>query len=171
MRTSGRVAYSHVSMADNSVSNVIPIGPPKSNISARAKIVDEYGEVTRRLALCAPDEQMEKLLRDKINGWFENDPREGPLTANGRKWQVQLSAKRNQRTFSDKKKAFNLLRKRLGFDGLIAVLDIPLGVLDKNASDSERACFLVEERSGSRTLSVVPLGPVDITASAGRKAA
>jgi hypothetical protein len=124
----------------------------------RAAKVDEYGEVRRRLALCAPDEALAKALKDEIEGWHADDPGELTGIERGTQYELQFSARRMERTVFDKQKAFAKLRRALGLEGLIAILDIPFGAgIDKVVPKSEQGAFVSEERSGYRTFTVVPL--------------
>jgi len=132
-------------------------GPTPVELAARQQKIDEYGEVKRRLALAEPDEQRAKALKDTIEAWHEDDAGDLPVVERGLLYEIQLSPRRNERTVTDKKKAFAVLRKGLGLDGLIALLDIPFSTLDKNVPKSAQHAFVAEERSGYRTLTVVAL--------------
>lgn len=123
------------------------------------KTLDTYGEVTRRLALVAPDEALEKALKEKIQSWYKDAPGELPQTERGFIYEIQMSARRNERTITDKRKVYQLLKKSLGLDGLIAVLEIGLSVIDKHIPKSAQHAFIAEERSGYRTMTVVALDP------------
>lgn len=136
---------------------VTPIRPTSEEMAARRTKMDDLGEVRRRLALAEPDIELEKLLSKEIQSWFQDSAGDRPESARGNLYEIQLTARRNERTVLDKKKAFNCLKKALGLDGLIAVLDIPLGVLDKNLPESVRSAFIHQEHSGYRTLTAVPI--------------
>jgi len=125
-------------------------------LARRAKI-DQYGEVTRRLALAEPDGALEAALKEEIQGWHKDGAGDQPASERGFVYEIQLSARQNKRTIVDRRKAFNILKRRLGIDGLIAALEIPLGILDKSVSKSEQEAFVTEEHSGHRTLKVVAL--------------
>jgi hypothetical protein len=139
------------------MATVTPIRLASAETALRIKTIDEYGEVKRRLALSEPDEQRAKALKDTIEGWHKGDAGDVPVVERGALYEIQLSPRRNERTVTDKKKCFNALKKTLGLDGLIALFDIGLGVLDKNVPKSAQHAFVTEERSGYRTLTVVPL--------------
>ena len=144
----------------------VPIRPPSADcvLSEEAKIekVDRLGELARRDALGEPDRNEADVLKAEIKSWYENHPADKGALACGTLYRIQLGPKRNERTLSDKKKAFHLLRKTLGFDGLIGLLDIHFGALDKTIAKSEQASFVHEERSGYRLLSIVALNPAAV---------
>lgn len=139
---------------------VIPIRPPSPEDQRRKAVIDEYGEVTRRLELCEPDQERAKLLKAEIESWDTDRGATEVITHDGHAWQVQFSARRNERTVINKPKAFALLKKALGLDGVIAMLDMPLGVLDKHIPESQRTGLVHQERAGYRTCKLVALNPV-----------
>jgi hypothetical protein len=142
------------------VSKVVPIAPAMPSDAVRRAKLDEYGEITRRLALCEPDEERAAVLKAEIQSWHESAPADEPIVDRGERWEIQMSPRRNERSITDKRKAFNLLKKSLGLDGVIAVIDIGLGVLDKHIPKSAQKAFVTEERSGCRTLKPVAIHPV-----------
>lgn len=136
---------------------VQPIQPPAEGVLIWRAKIDLYGEVTRRLALAEPDAALAASLKDEIQERHKDGAGDQPATERGNVYEIQLSARQKKRTIVDRRKAFNLLKRRLGIDGLIAALEIPLGILDKTVSKSEQDTFVSEERSGHRTLTVVAL--------------
>ena len=139
------------------MATVIPIRPTSAETALRIKTIDEYGEVKLRLALSEPDEARAKVLKEAIESWHKDGAGDVAVTERGALYEIQLSPRRNERTVTDRKKAFNVLKKAVGLEGLIALLDVPFGILDKNIPKSAQHAFVTEERSGYRTLTVVPL--------------
>jgi hypothetical protein len=148
------------------MAKVVPIrsGTPEDAIR-RAKL-DEFGEIKRRLALSEPDEQRLETLKAEIESWFEDSPPELPIVVRGDRWEVQLSPRRNERTIVDQRKLFNILRKTLGLDGVIATFNLPLGAIDKHVPKSAQAGLVTEERSGYRTLKPVAIAPAEMPKAA-----
>jgi len=99
------------------------------------------------------------VLKKEIQAHFADAAAEKPQVAEGDTYQVQLGSKRNERTIKDKKKVFALMKKALGFDGLLAVIDIGLGVVDKNLPESATKTLIHEERSGYRSFKLVAKHP------------
>jgi hypothetical protein len=128
-----------------------------AEIAARRAKIDEYGEIKRRLQLVAPDEARAKLLKQEIESWHKDDPAEQAIVERGSLYDVQLSPRRNERTVTGQKKAFTLLRKALGMDGLIAAIRIPLTLIDKVIPKIEQYGLVTEARTGYRAFTVVPI--------------
>ena len=144
----------------------LPVPPLPPPVVRQAKI-DRYGELDRLAELRTPDELERKALKEEIESWHEDKPGDCAISEAGKSYVILMSARRKERTVTDKRKAFNLLKKRLGMDGLITALEIGLGFIDKHCTASEREAFVVTELSGYRTFSVVATSP----AAAERKAA
>jgi hypothetical protein len=123
----------------------------------RRATVDRYGELDRRADLAKPDEAEAAILKSEIQGWYKETPADKGASAQGDLYRVNLTAKRDERTLVDKRKAFNILTKRLGMDGLIAVITLPLTVIDANFTTAEQESLCPKTRSGYRTLSVVAM--------------
>jgi hypothetical protein len=132
--------------------------PPVSEPSSED--IDRYGDLDLQLALFAPVREEHELLKAKLEAGLAGRPGDLPSVLDGRRYQLQLTARRNERTITDKKSVFNLLKKRIGIDGFLALISIPLGEgVDRNTVKSEQAKFLKEERSGSRSIKVVAKRP------------
>lgn len=126
----------------------------------RMKEIDEYGEIKRRLQLREPDVARLGVLAAKIQARHHDDSGEVAVVERGLVYEVQLSPRRNERTIKNKRKAFDALKKALGLDGVLALLEISLTGIDKVIPRSEQKSFISEERSGYRVLTVVPLAPL-----------
>ena len=117
---------------------------------------DRLGELQRQIDLLDPVVAEHKVLKEKFEELAKAEPADKPVVFRGTLYQIQFGPRRNERTVTNPAKAFAALKKSLGA-GLLAVLDIPLGLLDKHVPESERTKFVVQERSGWRKLDVVPL--------------
>jgi hypothetical protein len=133
---------------------------PKKNTPHLADKIDRYGDLDLQVQLFAPIKEEHELLKKEIEASLADKPGDLPAVVDGRRYQIQLTARRNERTIVNKRKLFNRLKALIGLDGFLALITIPLGEgVDKNVPKSERSAFLVEERTGARTLSVVPQKP------------
>jgi hypothetical protein len=125
--------------------------------------IDEFGELQREIDLMSPKVERHSILKERLQKRLADAGAAGdkPVIIAGHDYEVHGTAQRNERTFTNKRKAFNLLKARLGLDGVIALITLPLSEgIDKNTTADEQKQFLVENRSGSRTLKVVALrGP------------
>ena len=137
--------------------------PPPTVIFKRATLeqdIDEFGDLQRQIDLMAPLMERHKVLKDSFEELLKDAPADKPAVLRGKLYELQLGPRRNERTLVNKRKAFTLLKARLGLGGLLAVIDIPMGkAIDPNFAKSEQAGMVVEERSGWRKLDVVALQP------------
>jgi hypothetical protein len=122
---------------------------------------DRYGELKRQLQLIDPIQQEADSLKEEIESWHQGGAGDYPVIERGFLWELQLSARRRERTIRNKWKLFNRLRSALGIRGVIGMITIPLGEIDKVIPKSEREAFLQEERAGWRAFTVVPLHPIE----------
>jgi hypothetical protein len=105
------------------------------------KLVDEYGELVRELALFRPKADRAAHLGRVIASWFEQAPAERSFIADGVMYEVQVSAKQNQRNVID----IAELYARCGKNLFLQIANPKLGNVEKYAPE-----LLVEERTGPR---------------------
>jgi hypothetical protein len=122
-------------------------------------MADEYGDLDRQIHAFAPKAARHKALRAKIEEAVKEHPADLPALLQGKLYQLQLSPRKNERTLTDKAKAWALLRKVLGIEALIAAVTIPLTLLDKWVPKDRQAGFVSEARTGTRIITVVALAP------------
>lgn len=121
--------------------------------------IDEFGELQRQLDLMAPVIDRHKVLKEKFEKRLENHPADQPAILRGKSYELQYGIRRNERTIVKPARVFNLLRAQLGLRGVMALIKIPLEMLDKHVPKSQQAGLVVEERSGWRKLDVVAIAP------------
>jgi hypothetical protein len=119
----------------------------------RAAKIDEFGDLDRRIADFKPVLARHSDLRSEILGWY---PALGPdesTTANGSRWDVQISPcdKRRLITFAGKKR----LHKIWGIAEFLRRCSLALKALD-DIPASEHADYTVQERTGPRHLQPLP---------------
>jgi len=138
---------------------VIPFQkPPLPPLEVRQAKADRYGELDRRRKLADFDEAEREGLKKEMESWYKDSSGNLPERERGNAWEIQMSARRKERTPKNKWKLFNRLRKTLGIRGLIGLITIPLGEVDKVIPESERADYFHEEFSGWRLFTSIPLG-------------
>ena len=143
---------------NGSVADPIVIVPPPSDPSPAD--IDRYGDLHLKVELFAPTLEEHELLRKKIESQCERKAADRPAVIEGLRYQIQLTARRNERTITNKRRVFALLKKTLGLDGVLALITIPLAEgVDKNIPKSLHSTILVQEQSGSRTMKVIPRYP------------
>ena len=121
--------------------------------------IDELGELQRQIDLMDPVVERHKVLKEKLEDHAKAAPADAPVVFRGRLYQVHFGPRRRERTITNPKKAFAALKKALGAAGVLAAIDIALGLIDKHVPESEQKSFIHEERSGWRKLDVVALTP------------
>lgn len=124
-------------------------------IDIRAPIVDEFGELERKVAEFKPTRDRHEALKKQIAGWFEATPADQPDQVEGQVYVVQASPRANQRLITSIPKLF----RRLGQKLFLEVASIPLKAIDAHIPASEHESFIVEKRSGSRSIKAVLKNP------------
>src|SRR5260370_16159717 len=95
----------------------------------RAQIIDEFGELDRRMAEFAPLSRRYKALQDQIRGWYEIHPAGAPATASGALYDVQIHPRSNERFFSLKAKA--RIFTKLGNTRTIVLFSVTLKTVEE----------------------------------------
>lgn len=122
--------------------------------------IDRYGDLHLKIQLFAPVLEEHELLKKKILASLASQPADLPAVAEGARYSLRLTARRLERVIVNRKLLFNRLRKLIGLDAFLDAITIPLGELvDKNFPVALQAAFLVSERTGPRTMTVVPKTP------------
>jgi hypothetical protein len=135
---------------------------PLQVVPSHAEIIDRFGELHRLIDQHAPIVEEEKRLHQEIESWYANLPPETPTVAHGKLYAIQIGPRQNERTITNPLKAFELLRKQLGLEAVLALITIPLGAaVDKFIPKSKHKLFITEERSGYRRFVAVPKQPAD----------
>lgn len=124
-----------------------------------AALVDKYGDLDRQIQLFAAKVKRHKELKDLIGEAVETRKAEKPVILRGKLYELQLSPRKEERTLTNKPKLFTLLKKLLGLDGLIAVLPIPMALVDKWIPEAEDLKLVATAATGTRIITVVPLAP------------
>lgn len=70
-----------------------PITAKRPGRADRAAIVDEYGELRRKLALAKPDADRARELGEEIASWFDGKPGDQEFEVEGRRYIGQVSAR------------------------------------------------------------------------------
>jgi len=121
----------------------------------RVAIIDEFGELERRLKVQKPERDRHKALEAEIVAWYRDEPAEESFVAEGTLYSVRISARAKKRTIFNLDKVFRLLGK-IKF---LSLASIPLSAVDRELPDADHSTFLKEERSGSRSVEAVAIVP------------
>jgi len=122
----------------------------KSN-DPRAAVVDEYGELERKIALLAPTIARRDALREKILSWCAGQPADEAVTVQGAQYRIDITPCEYKRFIPNMAAVFRLF----GQDKFLQYCTFPLGILDSQLSKAEQRAVIRKERLGSRRISAV----------------
>lgn len=114
----------------------------------RAQIIDEYGDLQRRVKEFKLTQDRYEALGKTIQSWYEESDPEMPYLAEGLRYTITVSAKENQR----KIKSIPKLYKFFGREKFLEICSVALGVLDKTLPEWLHAEHIVTARTGKRRL-------------------
>src|ERR1035438_4554586 len=76
------------------------------HIPTLAEKIDRFGDLDGQVQRFAPIKEEHELLRKDIEGALAEKPGELPAVVNGSRYQIQLTARRKERTVINKRKLF-----------------------------------------------------------------
>lgn len=129
------------------MSRTIPLKAEPS----RADIIDEFGELDRKVQEFAPTAKRHEALKSQIKTWFENHPADQELTEEGKLYTLQVGARAKERRIASLAKVF----KALGANKFLGICSVGLKALEDALGKDKAAGYIVEDQSGSRRLKVV----------------
>lgn len=119
----------------------------------RSAVIDELGRLQNKLALMKPDEKRANELKKLVESWYEDQPADASFTAEGRIYQVQVSARKLERSVPlDKiKKLF----RDFTLPKFLNMVRVSLTDFDRTVPEDDRARYLNSGQTGSRTVNTV----------------
>ena len=139
---------------------------PATNL--QRKLVDEYGELDRKVTEFAPTKRRHEEVAKTIRGWYENAPADKSDVVEGAKYSIQVGARGEERHFSPKSRA--AIFKQLGAKVAFKFFGITLKAATEALGEGRVAELTHFERTGSRKLVAVAKQPA-VSASNLKKAA
>ena len=136
------------------------------------QIVDEYGEVDRKLRLWQPQQNPHQARHAELEGiilnWAADEPANQSKVISGLAYQVEISAKgmRSNFTTEAQTKAYHLLKKMDGVD-LMRFFSVTQAEAKTYLGKAFLDANVPKLQTGSRTVSIVPR----VEAVAAKKAA
>jgi len=115
-------------------------------------LVDEYGELDRRMQCNAPDVGRYELLKKAIKAWFNAMPPDADATIEGDVYRLHVSARERERRV----KSMRGLIAVIGMDKFCEIATVPIGAIEDLIGKTKAAGLIAEARSGSRRLKSVP---------------
>jgi hypothetical protein len=118
----------------------------------RAAIVDEYGELRRKLALGKRDADRAKELGEQIASWFDGQAGDQEFQVEGRRYLAQVSARPLKRSVKDMVKLFLAIGKQ----AFLAACDFPAAAMDRLLDAEQQTRLIHSEHVGKRRVTAVP---------------
>jgi hypothetical protein len=123
-----------------------------STAKARAAIVDEFGEISQKMALWAPPmnphAQRFAELQLQILSWYQNEPAEKKFIAEGTRFRVPVKARKLHREVINIPK----LLKIWGMKRIAELWEPPLNVVEREIPKDKHSLYILEECTGNRAL-------------------
>lgn len=119
---------------------------------AQRQMVDEYGELDRRMQLTAPDVARYDVLKRAIKSWFDVMPADADGVLEGRVYRLHLSARERERRV----RSMRDLVEVIGLDKLLELANVAIGPLEDLLGKTRAAALITEARTGSRRIKAVP---------------
>jgi len=118
-------------------------------------VLDEFGELSRRIAEFKPNVDRRDEIKAEILSWCADVSPEKGTIFEGQKYSVHVGACKIKREIVNKFKCWSLLRKVLGLKAVVEKITIPLEkAVDAYIPVEQHKLFLVE-KPGSRDVSAV----------------
>lgn len=121
-------------------------------------MIDEYGELDRRMQLRAADVARYEVLKRAIKSWFGDVPADADGTVEGEVYLLHLSARERERTVADLRAVVDLI----GFERFLQIATVPITALENILGKSHVAGLVTEARSGSRRIKAIPKHPAQL---------
>lgn len=117
------------------------------------RMVDEYGELDRRMQLTAPDRDRYDTLKRAIKSWFDGVPPDADGVIEGAVYRLHLSARERERRV----KSLRDLAAAIGIEKFFEIASVPIGAIEDLLGKTRAAALVTEARTGSRRIKAVPM--------------
>lgn len=125
---------------------------------AQRALVDEYGELDRRMQLRATDTARYEALKRGIKSWFGNVPADADGTVEGEVYLLHLSACERERKIRSVRELVDII----GLDKVLDLAVVPIGALENLLGKAHVMSLTVETRTGSRRIKAIPKRPAAV---------
>ena len=116
------------------------------------EMVDEYGELDRRMQVAAPDVARYDVLKRAIKSWFDIVPPDVDGVIEGNVYRLHLSARERERRVRSMRDLVGVI----GLDKFLELASVPIGALEDLLGKTRAAALVTEARTGSRRIKAVP---------------
>lgn len=117
----------------------------------RAAIIDEYGELQRRVDEFRPVAERCAMLARTIASWYADEPPEESFVEEGRRYSVQISPRTVKRTIVNMAKLYALVGKAK----FLEMATVTLSAVDKHVAAPLHSKFIRAEMTGERRVKAV----------------
>jgi hypothetical protein len=164
----GKRGYTRIYVADGQeIAAEEPAPPPKppaepervatsevtvTSDADQRRIIDEYGELDRRMQLRAMETQRYESLKKAIKAWFDEAPADADGTVEGDAYLLHLSARERERRVRDMHELIEII----GIDRFIEIASVAIGVLENMLGKARVAQLTTDTRTGSRRIKAIP---------------
>lgn len=127
---------------------------------SREGLVDEFAELDRQVRLFKPKADRHEFLKKEIKGWFEDHPAEQTALAVGKLYDVQVSAKSNERSWTSMFKLYRALKR----EKFLEICTVALKAAEQILGEETVAKLVTTSRIGARRLTPVLKAPAELAA-------
>lgn len=118
----------------------------------QVQMIDEYGELDRRMQVMSPDVARYDVLKRAIKSWFDRVPPDVDGIVEGEVYRLHLSARERERRVRSMKD----LVAAIGMEKFWEICTVPIGAVEDVLGKTRAAALITEARSGSRRIKAVP---------------
>jgi len=130
-----------------------PVAEPSQDVilasdAAQRAMIDEYGELARRVQLHAADAARFELLKNQIKSWFDHAPPDADGDVDGNLYRLHVTARERERRIRSMRELF----EEIGMDRFLELCTVSIGALEDAIGKTRAARFTDEARTGSRRI-------------------
>ena len=118
----------------------------------QVQMIDEYGELDRRMQVMSPDVARYDVLKRAIKSWFDRVPPDVDGIVEGEVYRLHLSARERERRVRSMRDLVGVI----GLDKFLELASVPIGALEDLLGKTRAAALVTEARTGSRRIKAVP---------------
>lgn len=115
---------------------------------AQRAMIDEYGELARRVQMHEADRQRFELLKTQIKAWFDSAPADADGDVDGNLYRLHVTARERERRI----RSMQALIETIGLEKFLELCTVSIGALEDTIGKTAAERFTVEARTGSRRI-------------------
>lgn len=123
-----------------------------SSDADQRRLIDEYGELDRKMQLRAMDSARYETLKRAIKSWFDQAPADADGYVEGEIYMLHLSARERER----KMRSMRELVDAIGIDRFLDLVTVSIGAIENLIGKAQVAAMTIDARTGSRRIKAIP---------------